>query len=79
MDDELDGAEVKSEELANQLEELEKSADEHDQARKILQNGVRNDSAKIEALEKELSEINEKLADYDSRCEQYTQESKYFS
>lgn len=76
MDDELDAAESKSEELTSELEQLEKTADENDQARKILENRGRNDTSKIEALEKELNEHNEKIADLDAKYEEFSQESK---
>lgn len=75
LDDQLDAAESRSEELNTKFEESEKTLDEYEQARKILANRARNDSAKIENLEKELKDHNEKIANHDSCYEEYSQES----
>ena len=76
MEDELDAAESRLEELTTQSEEMEKTADENDQARKILANRGRNDVNKIESLQNELNDHNAKISDFDGRYEQYTQESR---
>ena len=53
----MDEEESKNQELISKNTETEKSADENDQARKILENRGKSDQSKAERLQAELDDI----------------------
>jgi len=66
----LDEQESKQQELSDKLVEIEKTTDENDQAKKILENRSKSDENKLHRLETELADYNKKNGELNVQLEE---------
>jgi chromosome segregation ATPase len=69
VEDDLDAAESKHHELTSNVGEAEKSTDEHDQAKKILENRGSSDAGRLSRLESDVAEITSEIAELEEKFE----------